>query len=61
VVDELSLLVTPVADGGQGEPALFDVEGARPAKAVASLNLKSAKRIGADMVWLRYGIRKSRA
>src|SRR4051812_40654226 len=44
LVDELSLLLTPVADGKQGEPALFDVEGERPAKAIAQLRLKSVKR-----------------
>lgn len=57
LVDELSLLVTPVADGGLGEPALFDVEGAKPKKAVASLSLKSVRRIGADMVWIRYAVK----
>jgi 2,5-diamino-6-(ribosylamino)-4(3H)-pyrimidinone 5'-phosphate reductase len=59
LVNELSLLVTPVADGGIGEPALFDVEGQRPARAVARLALKSARRIGAGMVWLRYTVRNA--
>ena len=59
LVNELSLLVTPVADGGIGEPALFDVEGRRPARAVARLALKSARRIGAGMVWLRYAVRNA--
>jgi len=57
LVDELSLLLTPVADGRLGEPALFDVEGERPRKAVAKLRLKSVRRVAADMVWIKYAVR----
>jgi 2,5-diamino-6-(ribosylamino)-4(3H)-pyrimidinone 5'-phosphate reductase len=59
LVDELSLLLTPVADGRLGEPALFDVEGAQPAKAVAKLRLKSVRRAAADMLWIKYRVRKN--
>jgi 2,5-diamino-6-(ribosylamino)-4(3H)-pyrimidinone 5'-phosphate reductase len=59
LVDELSLLLTPVADGGIGEPALFDIEGEKPAKAVARLRLKSVRRAAADMLWIRYKVRAS--
>jgi 2,5-diamino-6-(ribosylamino)-4(3H)-pyrimidinone 5'-phosphate reductase len=55
-VDELSLLVTPVADGAPGEPALFDVESVKPKKAVAHLRLKSVRKIPAGMVWLKYHV-----
>jgi riboflavin biosynthesis pyrimidine reductase len=58
LVDELSLLLTPVADGKQGEPALFDVEGESPKKAVARLRLKSFRRAAADMLWIRYAVTK---
>jgi 2,5-diamino-6-(ribosylamino)-4(3H)-pyrimidinone 5'-phosphate reductase len=57
LVDELSLLLTPVADGRLGEPALFDVEDENPAKAIARLRLKSAKRAAADMLWIKYAVR----
>jgi 2,5-diamino-6-(ribosylamino)-4(3H)-pyrimidinone 5'-phosphate reductase len=57
LVDELSLLLTPVADGGVGEPALFDVEDERPKKAVARLRLNSVRRAAADMLWIRYTVR----
>ena len=57
LVDELSLLVTPVADGRLGEPALFDVEHENPAKAIARLRLKSARKAAADMVWIKYAVR----
>lgn len=58
LVDELSMLLTPVADGGQGEPALFDVEDKKPAKAVAALRLKSVRRARAGMLWIKYAVRK---
>lgn len=57
LVDELSLLLTPVADGQPGEPALFDVEGMHSRKAVAKLRLKSVRRAAADMLWIRYTVR----
>jgi 2,5-diamino-6-(ribosylamino)-4(3H)-pyrimidinone 5'-phosphate reductase len=59
LVDELSLLVTPVADGGLGEPALFDVEARKPKKAVAHLRLKSVRKVASGMVWLKYKVQQS--
>ena len=61
LIDELSLLVTPVADGGPGEPALFDVEGPEPAKAVAKLRLQSVRKARGGMVWIRYRVDKKRS
>ena len=57
LVDELSMLLTPVADGGAGEPALFDVEATKPSHAVAKLRLKSFRRARAGMLWIRYQVR----
>ena len=59
LVDELSLLLTPVADGAPGEPALFDVEGKRPRKAVAHLRLKSVRRAATGMVWIKYAVQRN--
>jgi len=59
LVDELSLLVTPVADGAPGEPALFDVEGRKPKKAIARLRLKSVRKIPTGMVWLKYTVQRN--
>jgi 2,5-diamino-6-(ribosylamino)-4(3H)-pyrimidinone 5'-phosphate reductase len=56
LVDELSLLLTPIADGQPGEPALFDVEGMRSRKALAKLRLKSVRRAAADMLWIKYAV-----
>jgi riboflavin biosynthesis pyrimidine reductase len=56
LIDELSLLFTPVADGQPGEPALFDVEGERLKRAVTSLKLGKVSRIGGGMLWVRYTV-----
>jgi 2,5-diamino-6-(ribosylamino)-4(3H)-pyrimidinone 5'-phosphate reductase len=54
LVDELSLLVAPVADGRIGTPALFDVDGddVTPYR----LALEAVERRSDDVVWLRYRV-----
>jgi 2,5-diamino-6-(ribosylamino)-4(3H)-pyrimidinone 5'-phosphate reductase len=55
LIDELSILVGPVADGSVGTPSLFDVETRRaPARTLQLLSME--KRPG-DIVWLRYKVR----
>jgi len=52
LIDELSILIAPVADGSIGTPTLFD---ARPGKGLArQLRLISIARIKGDLIWLRY-------
>ena len=51
LVDELSLLVAPVADGSVGTPTLFD---AGPKPVARRLRLKSVQKRAGDLVWLRY-------
>ena len=52
LIDELSILIAPVADGGIGTPTLFD---AMAGKGLArKLRLISISRIKSDLVWLRY-------
>jgi len=53
------MLLTPVADGGVGEPALFDIEAAKPRKAAAKLRLKSVRRAANGMLWIKYRVRKN--
>jgi riboflavin biosynthesis pyrimidine reductase len=56
LIDELSILVGPVADGSIGTPALFDVETRRsPAR---NLKLLSIKKRADGIVWLRYKVRR---
>lgn len=55
LIDELSILVGPVADGSIGTPSLFDVENSRtPAR---SLKLLSVEKRAGGIVWLRYKVR----
>ena len=52
LVDELSILVAPVADGAIGMPSLFDRDAADgPAR---RLVLLSVERRPGDLVWIRY-------
>jgi riboflavin biosynthesis pyrimidine reductase len=52
LIDEVSLLVAPVADGRIGTPTLFDVDGddVTPRR----LTLESVERRSDDVLWLRY-------
>jgi riboflavin biosynthesis pyrimidine reductase len=55
-IDELSLLVAPVADGTLGAPALFDTDGGSPTR----LQLVSVERRRGGLVWLRYRVLRRR-
>ena len=56
LIDELSVLVAPVADGSVGTPSLFDVEDRRtPAR---RLDLLSIEKRPGGIVWLRYKVRR---
>lgn len=58
VIDELSVLVAPVADGGVGTPSLFDArKGSGPAR---HLKLLSVERRPGDLLWVRYRVRGGR-
>jgi 2,5-diamino-6-(ribosylamino)-4(3H)-pyrimidinone 5'-phosphate reductase len=54
LVDEVSILVVPVADGRVGTPAVFDVDssGAAPRR----LMLEAVERRSGEMIWLRYRV-----
>ena len=54
LVDEVSILVAPVADGRVGAPALFDVDGGdvRPWR----LGLEGVERYADDVLWVRYRV-----
>ncbi len=55
LIDELSVLVAPVADGAVGTPSLFDArEGKGPAR---RLKLIAVDERAGDLVWLRYEVR----
>ncbi len=53
LVDEVSVLVAPVADGRTGAPALFDVGEDAPPRRLA---LEQVERRADDVLWLRYRV-----
>jgi riboflavin biosynthesis pyrimidine reductase len=58
LLDELSILIAPVADGSVGTPSLFDAnEGSGPAR---HLKLLSVERRRGGLLWVRYGVRQGR-
>ncbi len=56
LIDELSILVAPVADGGIGTPALFDVKKGRTRS--RALKLTSMEKLKGGVVWLRYKVKR---
>lgn len=57
LVDELSLLLAPIADGSIGTPSLFDAkEGRGPAR---HLKLLSAEPRKGDLLWARYKVKRA--
>ena len=61
LVDEISQVIVPVADGGRGVTTVFDIPGDPPRKAAALLRLASHRRLPGGSIWLRYRVvRRSR-
>jgi riboflavin biosynthesis pyrimidine reductase len=56
LVDEISHLTVPVADGGEGVASFFDIPGKPPAKAAATLRLTSHKILPGGVLWARYKV-----
>ncbi len=59
LIDEVSLLLAPVADGAVGAPSLFDVDHPAPGQAARRLALQSVERRTDDVLWLRYGVERA--
>jgi riboflavin biosynthesis pyrimidine reductase len=57
LIDEVSLLVAPIADGAVGNATTFDVATGVPASRLA---LKAVERRAGGIVWLRYRVRRKR-
>jgi 2,5-diamino-6-(ribosylamino)-4(3H)-pyrimidinone 5'-phosphate reductase len=56
LIDELSILVGPIADGGMDTPTLFDGKsGGSPARNLKLLAIEKRK---GDLVWLRYRVKR---
>ena len=54
LIDEISVLIAPVADGRTGQPALFDRDGG--AMKPYALVLESVERRAGDVLWVRYRV-----
>lgn len=54
LIDEISLLVCPFADGSREVPTVFDITKAALKKKAAALRLKSVEPRPGGVVWLRY-------
>lgn len=54
LVDELSLVLAPVADGSSTAASIFEKADFLPHRAPAAFTLKAADSIGSDVLWLRY-------
>ena len=52
LIDELSVLIVPLADGSNGTPTLFDTEKQKSAR--RNLQLISVQPLEENIVWLRY-------
>lgn len=58
-VDELSLVIAPLADGSTTSVSIFERADYLPKKAPIALSLKEIKQIDGNGVWMRYEIAKS--
>lgn len=56
LIDELSHVVVPVADGSMQTPSVFDVEPGHTRRKAKQLRLKSIRRLNRDTLWIRYAV-----
>jgi len=56
LIDEISQVIAPVADGGAGVSSFFDIPGDPPRQAAATLRLLSHKQLPGSVTWLRYRV-----
>lgn len=54
LIDELSLVIAPVADGGRESASVFEKADFLPYRDPAAFTLKAAEKIDGDTLWLRY-------
>ena len=54
LIDELSLVIAPVADGSRESASVFEKADFLPYRDPAAFVLKAAEKIDGDTLWLRY-------
>lgn len=57
LIDEISQVIVPVADGGRGVTTVFDIPAGPPRKAAAALRLRSQRTLPGGVIWLRYRVK----
>lgn len=58
LIDELSLVVAPLADGTIGSLSVFDVEEGYGKRMATHFTLQSIKKIYGDFLWIRYKVKR---
>lgn len=58
LIDELSLIIVPVADGNRNSASIFDKADFLPNRTPATFTLKAVEPIEDDTIWLRYLLKK---
>ena len=56
LIDEISHLTVPIADGGRGIQSMFDIPGEPPKTSAATLKLQSHKLMPGGVIWARYKV-----
>jgi riboflavin biosynthesis pyrimidine reductase len=56
LVDEISHITVPVADGGMGISTMFDIPGEAPPKSAAMLRLVWHRKLPGGAIWCRYKV-----
>ncbi len=56
LLDEISHLIVPVADGGRDIQTLFDIPGRAPKKSAAKLRVISHRMLGGGVSWTKYRV-----
>ncbi len=56
LVDEISHITVPIADGGVGISTFFDIPGDAPSRAAGTLRLISHKQMPGSVIWARYRV-----
>ena len=56
LIDEVSLLILPIADGAANTPTTFEVSKLLPKKSARQLKVLSVKQLDLDVIWLRYKV-----
>lgn len=59
LIDELSLLLLPIADGNSGTPTTFEVGSYLPEKIATALKLVDIQKLKYDVIWLKYELVKA--